>query len=218
MNLAILAQATVRERRPAAVGRIAGLAVLSAFVLLPGAVLDRVPIRVLQFVVGVLLLLFGLRWLRMAALRAAWFFALPDEEAAFANETSELQDLVDRKETRLDSGARLTAFKAVLLEGLAVVFIVVALDAETGMLASATVGVAAARIAPLLLGLIIHRPLARWPENALKCVRLAVDRRRRLDHGGTPNRMAGSRPGYRRFRRWERRDGLARGDGSRIAA
>lgn len=163
----ILAVATVRGWRPAAVGLCAGLAALSAIVLLLGPALDRIPLHLLQIVIGVLLLLFGLRWMRKAILRAAGFIALQD--AAFAAETSALRGLRDRKATRLDRIATLTAFKAVLLEGLEVVFVVVALGAERGML-SAAVGAGVACIAVLLLGLAIHRPLARVPENALKFV------------------------------------------------
>ncbi|WP_426420222.1 COG4280 domain-containing protein [Bradyrhizobium genosp. A] len=165
----VLAVATVRGWRPAMVGLFAGLAALTAIVFVLGPALDRVPLHLLQFVVGVLLLLFGLRWMRKAILRAAGLIALHDEEAAFAAETSELQALADRKEMRLDRIATLTAFKAVLLEGLEVVFVVIALGAERGML-SAVAGAGVACITVLLLGLAIHRPLAKVPENALKFV------------------------------------------------
>jgi uncharacterized membrane protein len=77
---------------------------------------------------------------------------------------------VDRSEARLDGIASLTAFKAVLLEGLEVVFVVIALGTEKGMFASAAAGAIAACSVVLLLGLAIHRPLARVPENALKFV------------------------------------------------
>ncbi|MGY3404910.1 putative membrane protein [Bradyrhizobium sp. GM5.1] len=70
--------------------------------------------------------MFGLRWLRMAILRSAGLIVLHDKEAAFAAETSQLQGLADPSEARLDRIASLTAFKAVLLEGLEVVFVVVA--------------------------------------------------------------------------------------------
>jgi len=103
-------------------------------------------------------------------LRAAGLIALHDEEAAFAAETTQLQGRVDRSEARLDRIASLTAFKAVLLEGLEVVFVVIALGTEKGMFASAAAGAIAACSAVLLLGLAIHRPLARVPENALKFV------------------------------------------------
>lgn len=165
----ILAVATVRGWRPAMVGLFAGLAALAAVVVLLGPALDRAPLHLLQFVIGVLLILFGLRWMRKAILRAAGVIGLHDEDAAFAAETSALRSLNVPKATRLDRIATLTAFKAVLLEGLEVVFVVVALGAERGML-SAAVGAGVACIAVLLLGLAIHRPLARVPENALKFV------------------------------------------------
>ena len=94
--------------------------------------LDRVPLHVLQLAIGVLLLLFGMRWLRKAILRAAGFIPLHDEAAAFASETAELHDQARRHEARLDWLAGLASFKAVLLEGLEVVFIVIAVGAGRG--------------------------------------------------------------------------------------
>jgi uncharacterized membrane protein len=164
----VLAVVTVSGWRPAAIGLFAGLCALSGLVVLFGPALDQIPVHLLQFIIGALLLLFGLRWLRKAILRAAGLIALHDEEAAFAAETSQLQGLEDRSEARLDRIASLTAFKAVLLEGLEVVFVVIALGTEKGMLASAAAGAIAACSVVLLLGLAIHRPLARVPENAIK--------------------------------------------------
>jgi uncharacterized membrane protein len=164
----VLAVATVRGWRPAGFGALAGLAVLALIVAALGPLLGHVPLRLLQFVIGVLLLLFGMRWLRKAILRAAGVIPLHDEAKAFATETAELREQARRNEARLDLIAALTTFKAVLLEGLEVVFIVIALGAGRGMLVPASAGAVAACLAVAVVGLIVHRPLARVPENALK--------------------------------------------------
>src|ERR1700756_4912264 len=122
----VLAVATVRGWRPAGLGALAGLASLALIVVVLGPLLDRVPLHLLQLAIGVLLLLFGMRWLRKAILRAAGVIPLHDEAMAFATETAELHEQARRHESRLDWLAGLTSFKAVLLEGLEVVFIVIA--------------------------------------------------------------------------------------------
>src|SRR3981081_249680 len=86
----VLAVGTTRGWRPALQGSLAGLAVLALLVVTLGPALDRVPLHWLQLAIGILLLLFGLRWLRKAILRAANIIPLHDEAAAFAAETAEL--------------------------------------------------------------------------------------------------------------------------------
>src|SRR6195256_4616234 len=113
----VLAVATVRGWRPAGLGALAGLAGLVALVVALGPLLDRVPLHLLQFVIGVLLLLFGMRWLRKAILRSAGVIPLHDEAMAFVAETAELRERPRRNEARLNSLAAITTFKAVLLEG-----------------------------------------------------------------------------------------------------
>jgi Ca2+/H+ antiporter, TMEM165/GDT1 family len=164
----VLAVATVRGWRPAGLGAFAGLAVLVLIVAALGPLLDRVPLHLLQLTIGVLLLLFGMRWLRKAILRAAGVIPLHDEAAAFASETAELREQARRNEARLDWLAVLASFKAVLLEGLEVVFIVIAVGAGRGLLVPAAVGALAACLLVAGAGLVVHRPLARVPENTLK--------------------------------------------------
>ena len=164
----VLAVATVRGWRPAGLGALAGLMVLGLIVVALGPLLDRVPLRLLQVVIGILLLLFGMRWLRKAILRSAGVIPLHDEATAFAAETAELREQARRDKARLDWLAGLASFKAVLLEGLEVVFIVIALGAGRGMLAPASAGAVAACLLVAGVGFIVHRPLARVPENTLK--------------------------------------------------
>jgi Ca2+/H+ antiporter, TMEM165/GDT1 family len=164
----VLAVATVRGWRPAGLGAFTGLVVLALIVVALGPLLDRVPLHLLQLVIGVLLLLFGMRWLRKAILRSAGIIPLHDEAGAFATETAELREQAHRQEARLDWLAGLASFKAVLLEGLEVVFIVIALSAGRGMLLPASAGALAACLLVACIGFIVHRPLARVPENTLK--------------------------------------------------
>jgi uncharacterized membrane protein len=164
----ILAVGTIQGWRPAAAGTLSGLAALAAIVALLGPALDQMPIEWLQIVIGVLLLLFGLRWLRKAILRYAGIIALHDETKIFAAETAQLQNSTQQQRNRLDWIASITAFKAVLLEGLEVVFIVIAVGAGRGLLWPAAFGAAAAGVLVLAVGLAVRRPLARVPENTLK--------------------------------------------------
>ena len=164
----VLAVATVRGWRPAGLGAFAGLLVLALIVVALGPLLDRVPLHLLQLAIGILLLLFGMRWLRKAILRSAGVIPLHDEATAFAAETAELREQARRHEARLDWLAALASFKAVLLEGLEVVFIVIALSAGRGMLVPASAGAVAACLLVAGVGFVVHRPLARVPENTLK--------------------------------------------------
>jgi len=192
----VLAVATVRGWRPAGLGAIAGLALLAAIVLALGPLLDAIPLQALQLLIGVLLLLFGMRWLRKAILRAAGVIALHDETRAFAHETSELREQALRLEERLDWLAGITSFKAVVLEGLEVVFIVIAVGAAHGLLVPASIGAIAACLLVTAVGFFIHRPLARVPENTLKFavgVMLSAFGLF-LDRGRHWRRLAGRRP------------------------
>ncbi|MCB2110148.1 MAG: hypothetical protein H6895_06840 [Defluviimonas sp.] len=158
----VLAVATVRGWRPALVGSGTALAVLALVVLALGPLVGQVPIHALQFVIGTLLMLFGLSWLRKAVLRAGGVIALHDEQAAFAEQSAALRGVGQ------DWIAGMTAFKAVLLEGIEVAFVVIAVGAGRGLLWPAAAGAALAALLVLAVGFAVHRPLARVPENALK--------------------------------------------------
>lgn len=164
----VLAVGVTRGWRPALTGAVSALAVLAALVLAFGPLLQLIPIALLQFAVGVLLILFGMRWLRKAILRSAGIIALRDEEAAFSRETDALTRYANDRRAGYLAGV--AAFKAVLLEGVEVVFIVIAVGTAHGQTLYAGLGALAAFVLVMLIGLAMHRPLARVPENALKFV------------------------------------------------
>ena len=164
----VLAVGVVRGWRSALLGTATGAVVLVGLVLALGQSLSGVPLPVLQLVVGVLLVMFGMRWLRKAVLRAAGVLPLHDEAEAFAKEM-ELQRRQGRVAgAAIDKVAFIATFKTVMLEGIEVVFIVIALGAGGRLLVPASVGAGLALALVLVLGLLLHRPLARVPENALK--------------------------------------------------
>ncbi len=164
----VLAVGIVRGWRPALTGTGLALVVLAALVIILGPALQSIPLELVQLVVGTLLLLFGMRWLRKAILRAAGIIPLHDEGAIFASETRSLGESVPTTNSGWDPAATTAAFKIVMLEGIEVVFIVVAIGATSGQLFPASIGAAAALGVVILLGLALHRPLTLIPENALK--------------------------------------------------
>jgi uncharacterized membrane protein len=122
----------------------------------------------LQLAIGVLLLLFGMRWLRKAILRAAGVIPLHDEAIAFATETAQLREQERHHKARLDWLAALASFKAVFLEGLEVVFIVIAVGAGRGLMIPASIGAIAACVLVAGIGLAVHHPLARVPHTQVR--------------------------------------------------
>ncbi len=106
----ILAVGVTQSWRPAFIGTGLALALLALLVLALGPLLGLIPIKLMQFVIGTLLVLFGLRWLRKAILRASGFIALHDEEKAFAAETDSLRR--QSAERRANFPAGIAAFKA----------------------------------------------------------------------------------------------------------
>ncbi len=165
----VLAVGSVRGWRSTLVGAASGVALLLGLVLLLGRALTHLPLGIVQLVVGVLLVLFGLRWLRKAILRAAGLIPVHDEEAAFRKSASAMRTA--GLSAGWDKVAFGTAFYITMLEGTEVVFIVIAIGAGgTGMLLPAGLGAAAALLLVAALGFVLHRPLTRVPENTLKFV------------------------------------------------
>ena len=167
----VLAVGTVRGWPSALLGTGAALGVLALLVTTFGVALASIPIAWLQFAVGTLLLLFGLRWLRKAMLRAAGIVERHDETAAYEREVLALRGSAPGSpggRARWDSIAMLTAFKAVTLEGVEVIVIVIGLGAVQGLLVAASLGAIAACLLVVIAALALRRPLARVPENILK--------------------------------------------------
>src|SRR5580700_6249199 len=136
----VLAVGGVRGWRDTLFGAAAAVGLLAVLTAVLGPALTLVPLRALQVAVGVLLLLFGLRWLRKAILRAAGVLALHDETAAYAKERDAMLKLGGR-------GA-----------------------GGAGLLLPASVGAALAFLLVTAIGFAVHRPLARVPENTLKFI------------------------------------------------
>jgi uncharacterized membrane protein len=166
----VLAAGVVRGWRSSLSGAMAALAVLAAIVAIFGTAIAAVPIGTLQLVVGTLLLLFGIRWLRKAMLRSAGVIDLRDEEALYAEQRQALRATGNVAAKRWDAIAALTSFKAVLLEGVEVIVIVIGIGAAGNTLAPAVIGAAAACIAVAVAAALLNRPLSRVPENTLKFV------------------------------------------------
>jgi uncharacterized membrane protein len=165
----ILAVGSVRGWRSALTGAAAALALLGALVAVLGRQLSRIPLHLIQTGVGAMILLFGLRWLRKAILRAAGRIPMHDESAVFRENTAAMQHALPGKMGALDRTAFAATFQITMLEGTEVVFIVIALGAgSAGLLLPAITGAVGALITVSALGVALHRPLSRVPENTLK--------------------------------------------------
>jgi uncharacterized membrane protein len=164
----VLAAGYTRGWRSTVTGVGAALLVLAALTAALGPALTSLPLNVLRVVVGALLLIFGLQWLRKAILRAAGLKALHDEREAYEEELAAARaaGAVDRN--RFDPYAFTISFKGVLLEGLEVVFIVLTFGANQHNVGLAAAAAAVAVLVVVLAGLAVHAPLSRVPENTLK--------------------------------------------------
>ncbi len=162
----VLAVAVTRGWRSAGWGVAAALGGLTVIVAALGPALAHLPIDSLRLVVGTILLVFGLQWLRKAVLRASGLKALHDEEAIYEAEVALLRARGERLEH--DWYAFTVAFKGVFLEGLEVAFIVVTFGGTQRNVGLAALGAAAALVVVLIVGSIVHAPLTRVPENTLK--------------------------------------------------
>ncbi len=168
----VLAVGTVRSWGSSLYGVGAAALVLAALIAALGSALSAIPIGALRVIVGGLLLVFGLQWLRKAILRAAGLKALHDELGNFAEETERARLAGARLGAResFDGYAFTVSLKAVLLEGLEVVFIVLTFGANQHRVGLAAVAAAVAVLLVIAVGFVVRAPLARVPENAMKFV------------------------------------------------
>jgi len=162
----VLAVGVTRGWRSAGAGVAAGVGTLVIIVGGFGPALSRLPIDSLRVVVGTLLLVFGVQWLRKAILRAGHLKAMHDEDAIYAAEVAALADAT--AQGRHDWYAFTVAFKGVFLEGLEVAFIVVTFGGAQHNVGLASLGAGVALLLVLVVGVFVHAPLSRVPENTLK--------------------------------------------------
>lgn len=167
----VLAVGVTRQWRSTILGVVAATIVLVVAIGVFGAALVMfVPIELLRLIVGGFLVIYGLQWLVKAILRAAGAKAKHDEEAIYENEIAAMRDEPPVPAHGMDWISFTVAFKGVLLEGLEVAFIVVTFGASAGQLGPAALGASIAGVLVVLIGVAVHRPLARIPENGLKFV------------------------------------------------
>ena len=164
----VLGVGVVRGWRSTLIGVAAAGIVLVALIAALGPALGRIPIGSLRLVVGALLLAFGLQWLRKAILRASGYKALHDEDEVFQEEQAEAANAPRDRRIGLDWYSFTIAFKGVLLEGLEVAFIVITFGSTQGRLGLAAVAAGAALVVVVIVGVLVHAPLARVPENTIK--------------------------------------------------
>jgi uncharacterized membrane protein len=170
----VLAAGVTRGWRSSFIGVGVALLALAVITAVLGPALVLIPIDTLRLVVGALLLVFGLQWLRKAILRASGHKALHDEEAIYQKELEAARTHESDIRAGLDWYAFTLCFKGVLLEGLEVIFIVLTFGATAntwngiGGIPLAAAGAAAAVALVVIVGIAVHAPLARVPENLLK--------------------------------------------------
>ncbi len=164
----VLAVGITRGWRATMSGVAVAFAALAVVVVTLGPAITALPLGALRVVVGGLLLVFGLQWLRKAILRASGHKALHDESAIFEHEANAARAAADGGRSQFDWYAFTVSFKGVLLEGLEVAFIVVTFGANGANVPLAAVGALAAVLAVTAVGLALRTPLARVPENTMK--------------------------------------------------
>ncbi len=163
----VLAVGYTRSWRSTFTGVGAAIAVLAAVTGVLGPALTSLPINVLRVVVGGLLLVFGLQWLRKAILRASGYKALHDEAENFAQERAAASGAGSVADG-FDAYSFTVAFKGVFLEGLEVIFIVLTFGANQHRVDLAAIAAGVAVAVVVVTGLVVHAPLSRVPENTMK--------------------------------------------------
>ena len=163
----VLAVGTTRGWRSTLSGAAVAVLALAALTAVLGPRLTSLPINSLRLVVGGLLLVFGLQWLRKAILRGARLKSSHDEEESY-REHAAAATAMGAPDDGFDPYSFAIAFKGVLLEGLEVVFIALTFGANQHRIGLAAAAAAAAVVLVAAIGFAIRAPLARVPENAMK--------------------------------------------------
>ncbi len=167
----VLAMGTARDWRSALCGVAGGLLLLAAVVAVLGPAISAVPLDALRLLVGGVLLIFGLQWLRKAVLRASGHKALHDEDAVFRQQLAAAQSAsAERRRLVPDWYGFTVSFKSVILEGLEVVFIAVTFGANAHNVPVAAVAALIAIVVVAIAGMAVRAPLSRVPENTMKFV------------------------------------------------
>jgi uncharacterized membrane protein len=167
----VLAMGTARDWRSALSGVAAGLLLLAAAVAVLGPAISAVPLDDLRLLVGGVLLIFGLQWLRKAVLRASGHKALHDEDALFRQQLAAAQSAAGGRRGLVPDGYGFTvSFKSVVLEGLEVVFIVLTFGSNAHDVPVAAVAALIAVLVVAGAGIAVRAPLSRVPENTMKFV------------------------------------------------
>jgi uncharacterized membrane protein len=165
----VLAMGVTRGWKSAISGAVAAIVLLSGFTLALGyAITEFIPESLLQLVVGVLMLIFGLQWLRKAVLRSSGVKSLHDEEAEYAEQVADAERAARTTYAGIDLYGFMISFKGVFLEGVEVTFIVVTFGANSDAITLAIWAGLSAALFVLVLGIALRAPLAKVPENTLK--------------------------------------------------
>jgi len=167
----VIAAGTARDWRSALLGVGTGIGVLAVVVAALGPAVSRIPLGGLRLVVGAILLIFGLQWLRKAVLRASGYKALHNEDLIYAAELAAAQAArAESKRGVSDWYAFTLSFKGVVLEGLEVVFIALTFGSNQHNIPLAAVAAVAAVLVVVAAGFAVRAPLSRVPENTMKFV------------------------------------------------
>ena len=164
----VLAVGVTRGWRSPLIGAGGALLALAVVIAVFGPALTLIPIDALRLVIGTLLLIFGLQWLRKAILRASGYKATRDEDAIYRAQLAEARAEGTTTRAGTDWYAFTLAFKAVFLEGLEVAFIVLTFGSAQNNIPLAALGAGLAVALVGLVGALVHQPLSRVPENTMK--------------------------------------------------
>ncbi len=166
----VLAAGIGRDWKSAQRGALLAMVTLVIIIGSLGPLLTQVPVDLLHLIVGLLSLVFGLQWLRKAILRSSGFKALHDEELIFERELADIKQATSKKTFVGDWYAFTLSYKAVLLEGIEVAFIVLSFGALQGKILVASLTGLAAVLVVVLAGAFLRKPLTKVPENAMKFI------------------------------------------------